>query len=160
MKMKNTLITFFVLASLTLSLAAFSHGDDKHDEKDNPLFTGLDSEAAQVVKQFHTALRTNDTELARSVLSDDVLIYESGTAERSAQEYAAGHMKADMQYLATISSKIIEHQVKVNADLAISTAQFKNTRTVAGRSRESISMETIVVSKIDGQWLITHIHWS
>ncbi len=157
---KKNISILTILLSLTLSLAAFSHGDEKHEESKKPLFSGLDTEAAQVVKQFHTALRTSDTDLARSVLSNDVLIYESGTAERSAEEYAAGHMKADMQYLATISSEIIEHQIKVNADLAISTAQFKNTRTVAGRSRESISMETIVVSKIDGKWLITHIHWS
>jgi len=159
MNMKNISI-LAVLAALTVSLVAFSHGDDKHEASENPLFSGLDADAAQVVKQFHTALRNSDTELAKSVLSDDVLIYESGTAERSSEEYAAGHMKADMQYLATISSEIIEHQVKVSGDLAISTARFKNLRTVAGRNRESISMETIVVSKIDGKWFITHIHWS
>lgn len=69
-------------------------------------------------------------------------------------------MKSDMQYLAQIKSKLIEHQVKVSVDVAISTARFENTRMVAGRARVSISMKTIVVTKIDGEWLISHIHWS
>ncbi len=99
MKMKNILI-ISVLTSLAISLAAFGHGDDNHEKIENQLFSGLDTDAAKVVQQFHAALRSNDVQLARSVLSDDVLIYESGTAERSAEEYAAGHLKADMKYLA------------------------------------------------------------
>ncbi|KAA3647390.1 MAG: DUF4440 domain-containing protein [Proteobacteria bacterium] len=130
------------------------------NEKQVNLMVGLDTEAAQVVTKFHQALRSKDTDSVRSLLSDDVLIYESGKAERSLEEYASGHMKSDMQYLAQIKSKLIEHQVKVSGDMAVSTARFENTRMVAGRARVSISMETIVVSKIDGQWLITHIHWS
>jgi len=129
-------------------------------DKQEALMSGLDSDAAQVVTKFHQALRSQDSEAIGQLLSADVLIYESGKAERSLEEYAAGHMKADMRYLAQIKSKLIEHQVNVSGDIAISTARFENTRMVAGRERVNISMETIVVSKVDGQWRITHIHWS
>lgn len=159
MYIKNHLITIVTIL-LLLSFNLLAQDKEPLSGTDKIITSGLDHEAAKTVQQFHLALRTQDRKSARAVLSDDVLIYESGNAERSAEEYAAGHMKADMKYLATISSELVEHQVKVTGDVAISTARFKNIRTVAGRSRESISMETIVVSKINNQWLITHIHWS
>ncbi len=69
-------------------------------------------------------------------------------------------MLSDMKYLASVDSEIIEHQVKISGDVAISTSQSKNISTKDGKTTERISMETIVVSKVKGQWLITHIHWS
>lgn len=151
-----SLLTIFLIMQ---SMAAISHGN-KHEEPNNPLFSGLDTKAAKVVTQFRDALKTGDVKLVNSLLSKDVLIYESGNAERSALQYVSGHMLADMKYLATINSELIEHQVKVYGDVAISTSQSKNIRTEAGKTTERVSMETIVVSKVKGQWLITHIHWS
>lgn len=153
--LKSLLITFLMMQSITV----FSH-NDKHEEAANPLFTGLSTEAAKVVQQFHQALKSKDDKAVLSLLSEDVLIYESGQAERSATEYAGGHMHADMNYLDTISSELIEHQVNVNGDIAISTSRSKNTKEVAGRQTEKNTSETIVVTKINGKWLITHIHWS
>ncbi|GAA4821904.1 hypothetical protein GCM10011365_18910 [Marinicella pacifica] len=157
--MKKSMLNLITLLSLALSFNLFAH-QGEHQGKQTKLMSGLDTDAAQVVTKFHKALRSKDTDAIQSVLSEDVLIYESGKAERSLEEYAAGHMKADMQYLAQIKSKLIEHQVKVSGDMAVSTARFENTRMVAGRARVKISMETIVVTKKKGQWKITHIHWS
>jgi hypothetical protein len=158
--MKSKLFKSFLSMSLVmLSVAAFSHGN-KHGEPENPLFSGLDSKAAKVVTQFKDALKDGDVKVASSLLSKDVLIYESGNAERSSLQYVSGHMLADMKYLANIDSELIEHQVKVYSDVAISISQSKMIRTEAGKTIERVSMETIVVSKVKGQWLITHIHWS
>jgi len=153
------LITLFTVYLTMLSFSTLSHGN-KGQKPTSPLFTGLDTNAAKTVMQFHEALRSSDVKLASSLLSKDVLIYESGNAERSSLEYASGHMLADMKYLSSIQSELIEHQVKVYGDVAISTSQSKNIKSVDGKSTARISMETIVISKINGQWLITHIHWS
>ena len=155
-------ITQFTLITLLLAgFSTLSHGHgNKNDKPINPLFTGLESKAAKVVTQFHKALKTNDVKLANSLLSKDVLIYESGNAERSSLKYVSGHMLADMRYLSSVQTELLEHQVKVNGDIAISTSQSKHTRSKTQKTKGSISMETIVVSKIDGEWLITHIHWS
>jgi len=156
-------ITFYKSLFITLlimqSVSAFSHSN-KNEEPKNPMFSGLDSDAAKVVTQFREALKAGNAEIVNSVLSKDVLIYESGNAERSSLQYVSGHMLADMKYLASIDSELIEHQVKISGDVAISTSQSKHIRTEDGKTTERISMETIVVSKVKGQWLITHIHWS
>ena len=155
-KIFRTLLSMSLIIITTISL---SHGN-KHEKPENPLFAGLDSKAAKVVTQFRKALMTGDVKLANSLLSKDVLIYESGNAERSSLEYVSGHMLADMKYLSSIQSEQIEHQVKVSGDVAISTSQSKITKKDAGKTSERISMETIVITKINGKWLITHIHWS
>lgn len=122
--MKTTIFkSLFITLLIMQSVSAFSHSN-KHEEPKDPMFSGLDSDAAKVVIQFRDALKAGNAEIVNSVLSKDVLIYESGNA------------------------------------VAISTSQSKNISTKDGKTTERISMETIVVSKIKGQWLITHIHWS
>lgn len=158
--MKTTIFkSLFITLLIMQSVSAFSHSN-KHEEPKDPMFSGLDSDAAKVVIQFRDALKAGNAEIVNSVLSKDVLIYESGNAERSSLQYVSGHMLSDMKYLASVDSEIIEHQVKISGDVAISTSQSKNISTKDGKTTERISMETIVVSKIKGQWLITHIHWS
>ncbi|WP_218944359.1 YybH family protein [Marinicella rhabdoformis] len=158
--MKSKIFTSVLSVYLTFfSLSALSHSN-KNDEPINPLFTGLGTKAAKVVTQFHEALKAGDVKLVNSLLSKDVLIYESGNAERSSLEYVSGHLLSDIKYLSSVQSELIEHQVKVNGNIAISTSRSKVSKAGAGKASERISMETIAVSKIDGKWLITHIHWS
>ena len=57
-------------------------------------------EAARVVDAFHTALEHGDTEGTLALLAEDVLIFESGDAERSRDEYAEHHLAADAAFSA------------------------------------------------------------
>jgi len=158
--MKSKIFSGLLAVYLSLfSIGAFSHSNT-HVQPSDPLFTGLDSKPADVVSQFHHALKVGDITLVKSLLSSDVLIYESGHAERSSLEYASGHLLSDIKYLSSVQSELIEHQVKVNGNIAVSTSRSKIKKTSDGEVTEYISMETILVSKIDGKWLITHIHWS
>ena len=53
-----------------------------------------------VVEAFNHSLRARDTGRALELLAPDVLIYEFGGQEASRDEYAADHMKGDMEFLA------------------------------------------------------------
>lgn len=150
------LITIFLTS---LFSQANGHGSN-NDQTKPSLFKGLDTQAAKVVSQFHKALVNHDVKLANALLSKDVLIYESGNAERSSVEYVSGHMLADMKYLSSIRTELIEHQVKIHGDIAISTSRSKHMTQGENSVKERIALETIVLERIDGTWLITHIHWS
>lgn len=50
-----------------------------------------------VVKYYHKALENNDKETALKLLSDDVLIQESGHLE-TAEEYKSHHLMSDMEF--------------------------------------------------------------
>lgn len=148
------MVSLFMISS---SLYAESN---KNHAQSAEMFSGGDTQAAKVVQSFHTALQSGNQKLARSLLSDDVLIYEGGGVERSAEEYANHHMLADIEYLAGLEVKVLEHQVKVYGDIALSYSRSYFKGNYKGEKIERNGMETINLRKINGEWKITHIHWS
>jgi ketosteroid isomerase-like protein len=161
MLIKNlSLTTIFVLILTSISsFTANAHGEETHEKK-NELFVGTQSEAAKTVNSFHQALRTGDKKTARALLADNVIIFEGGGVERSAEEYASHHMLSDMKYLAAIESKQIEHQVFVQGDMAFSISRSKTQGTYKDKKIDYIGMESITLKNTDSGWRITHIHWS
>jgi len=159
----NYVVTLTLLLSgLTYfnSSIAFAHGDGHQQQKNMPLFTGLNSSAARTVKKFHHALKNSDKKLARSLLADDVVIFEGGGVERSANQYASHHMKADMKFQKELTIKTLEHHVQIVGDLAYSTRRSTMKGKFEGKKINLDIMESIVLKKSNSGWLITHIHWS
>ena len=144
-----------VLLAVILSFQALAHGNqtDDHGAK----LSGSKTEPGKVVLMFHKALKEQDGETAKSFLVDDIVIFESGGIDRSAEEYASDHMLLDMNYLSSIYSELIEHSVQhlsgTATSLTVSIYTDKSGKTYR-------SLETAVLRQIDGQWKISHIHWS
>lgn len=139
---------------------SIAQDNEHHSGLKNEMFIGADSSAGKVVTQFHQALKTGDKTIARKLLADDVLIFEGGRVERSADEYAHHHMLSDMKYLAAMNSESLEHDVKVMGNSAVSMSRSKNTGTYKGKERNYEGMETMVLEKQHGEWKIVRIHWS
>ena len=156
-------LTFGLITALLITTAssfpANAHGDEKHP-KDNPLFVGTQSPAAQVVQAFHKALKQGDKKVARELLSGGVIIFEGGGVERSADEYANHHMLADMKYLAAIENELLEHQVFTIGDMAYSISRSQSKGNYKGKEINSTGMESMTLKNTDSGWKITHIHWS
>lgn len=152
------LITFITCVVIT----SVSYAQEKaHTTKIHQnLFEGHNSAAGKVVTQFHQALKKADKITTRKLLADDVLIFEGGKAERSAKEYAAHHMSADMNYLGAINSELIEHKVKIIGNTAISTSRSKVTGEYKGKALNYVGLETLILEKLNSEWKIIHIHWS
>ncbi|MFB0981492.1 MAG: nuclear transport factor 2 family protein [Alteromonadaceae bacterium] len=155
--------TFVFISTLLISTASpFSvsaHGDEKHPTK-NTFFVGTQSSAAKVVSSFHTALKSGDKKAARTLLADNVIIFEGGGIERSADEYANHHMLADMKFLESVENKLLEHQVFMQGDMAYSVSRSKTQGNYKGKEINFIGMESITLKNTDSGWKITHIHWS
>lgn len=135
------------------------HDHDSHDHETATLLTP-EEEAADRVRAFHAALNAADAQLARSYLDESVLIFEGGGVERSAEEYANHHLKSDIAFLSNMRVTLLEQQVQSNGDFAVSMARSKIQGSYKDKSIDIETMETIALKKIDGEWLITHIHWS
>ena len=150
-------IKIIMMLLIFVSFITAAHGNKSKDEG---VFKGLDSAAAKAVQAFHQALESGDTKLARSLLADDVTVFEGGRVERSADEYAQHHMLADMKFSAAMDSELLEHQVTVFGNTAISASRSHTTGTYNGKARDYQGMETLVLEKQQGGWKIKHIHWS
>ena len=131
-----------------------------HNKAQNRLFLNENSAPGKVVSEFHHALKTGDKILARSLLSDNVLIYEGGGVERSADEYANHHMLSDMKYLKNITSKVLEHIVTISGKMAVSSSRSHSTGEFRGKVINSSGIETMVLEEVNGNWKIIRIHWS
>ncbi len=154
--MKILKITGLLLA-LALSPLLSALGDKNSESK---LFIGSDSEPAKVVNLFHEALKQQNSNNARMHLADDVLIYEGAGVERSADEYASHHMLSDMKFVSVLKTEVLEHQVSIVGDIAVSNSRTHSVGKFKGKNIDRKGMETIVLKKINGVWRIWRIHWS
>ena len=163
--MKNMIkVKLFIIISFFVSTffqpESFAYDKVKKTAHKNEMFVGSDSSAGKVVRQFHQALKTGDTRLARSLLAENLVVFEGGSVERSADEYANNHMLADMKYLTGINNELLEHKVEISGNVAYSMSRSKSTGSYTDRTIDVTGMETIVLNKLNGQWKIVHIHWS
>jgi ketosteroid isomerase-like protein len=158
-KVKLAIIFVYVI-SVFFTNFSIAHETKPHSAPQPSLFMGIQSAPGQVVRQFHQALKAGDKITARKLLADEVLIFEGGGVERSADEYARHHMLSDMKYLAAMDSELLEHNVKVMANSAVSMSRSKTTGTYKDKALNYEGMETIVLEKQLGEWKIVRIHWS
>lgn len=154
---KMHLVSVIVFA--LFSTSAVSHGDEKKQSKPE-LFTGVKTDAAKAVIAFNKALKTGDAKIARNLLADDVLILEGKGVERSAEQYASHHMLSDMKYLKAMKIETVEHHVTQYDDAAFSISKSTVKGTYKDKVIDRQGNETMTLEKQNGEWKITHIHWS
>lgn len=115
--------------------------------------------AVAVVEQYHSALAAGDSARAVALLSDDVVILESGALESRA-DYLGHHLGADMK--ASQGSKGVRTVVKVTVigDAAYVVSRTITPPTGAQGNAGSEMAELMVVSRSSGVWKIRAVHWS
>ena len=122
---------------------------------------GSQTQAAEnIVDAFRKALTDGDSKQAMALLSDDVLIYESGGAEASKAEYASHHLEADIAFLKGIKQSVSARSAQASGDMALITTKGAAVGTYKDKSIDSASTETMVLRLTEGKWKIVHIHWS
>lgn len=116
--------------------------------------------AAAVVDSFHAALERGDTAGAAALLADDVVIFESGGAERSKAEYAADHLGADAAFAKAVRRAVTRRTGRSDGRMAWIVTETTTKGTYNDRSINSVGMETMVLERDGATWRIKHIHWS
>ncbi len=109
---------------------------------------------------FAAALSRGDEATVKSLLAEDVVIYESGGQESSREEYASHHMKSDMAFLAGLAVKLVERKQGGNDDLAWVLTRSRIIGMYKGKAVDLHSTESLVLKRVSGVWRIVHIHWS
>lgn len=115
--------------------------------------------AVAVVEQFHAALTASDSARAVSLLTDDVLVIESGHIQTRA-EYLGGHLGADMKASAGSKGERTVVKVTIVGDAAYVVSRTLNPPTGAAGNTGSESVELMVTTKSPAGWRISAVHWS
>ncbi|WP_290884525.1 nuclear transport factor 2 family protein [Arenimonas sp.] len=116
--------------------------------------------AVAVVERFSAALAAGQLDAAGAELDPNVLILESGGAERSAAEYLGGHAKGDAAFLQTAHIQLLRRTAQVSGDLAWVASESELHLSKDGKPVTVLSTETMLVQRSDAGWKIVHIHWS
>ena len=116
------------------------------------------TDPANVVDMFHSALQRGDTGAASALLMPDALIFEAGHVERSATEYAGGHLAGDAAHAAKTRTGFGARRCVLAADQAVIATE--TITTALDKTDPRIGTETMVLTKVGDAWRIGHIHWS
>jgi hypothetical protein len=117
-------------------------------------------EIVAVVRGFHEALAQGDSAAALARLHPDVRIHE-GAAVEDLAEYRAHHLAADMRFASAITREVVEEEiVPLGAGVALYRATTRSSGRVGERDVDARGLETMVLVRADGGWLIRHVHWS
>lgn len=116
--------------------------------------------AVAVVEQFSKALQAADFARVRELLADDVLILESGGAERSREEYLGHHAISDAAFLKVAHMQIKRRTARAEGPLVWVGTESELHATKDGKPLTLLSTETMILRKTGADWRIVHIHWS
>ncbi len=155
----HTLNFFLAISLIAIPLHASAH----ESKTAAPSASTIDESAkaaVAVVDQFSKAMIDGDVENAGKYLADDVLVLETGGAERSRTEYLGGHAISDSAFLKGSHSEIKHRVARSDGNLAWVGTESELHATPNGQSMAFRNTETMVLRRDAGQWKIVHIHWS
>jgi uncharacterized protein (TIGR02246 family) len=111
------------------------------------------------VDRFHQALAAGDSLGALALLTEDVVVLESGGFETRAQ-FRNHHLPADIEFARSTQSERTVRSVAQRGDVAWVAATSTATGTFRGREVSSAGAELMILIRAPGGWRISAIHWS
>ena len=116
--------------------------------------------AVDVAERFNTALSNGDLAMVGSLLAADVLILESGGAERSREEYLGHHAVSDAAFLKGAHRQLLRQRARVAGEFAWVGTESELHAQKDGKPLTVQSTETMVLTQTADGRRIVHIHWS
>ena len=116
--------------------------------------------AVAVVERFGKVLAAGDLKTAETLLDANVLILESGGAERSRAEYMGHHAISDAQFLKGTHSQLKRRWARPEGGLVWVGSESELHASKDGKPLTLLSTETMILKKAGNDWRIVHIHWS
>src|SRR5690625_4707785 len=116
--------------------------------------------AVAVAERFNTALSSGDLATVESLLAANVLILESGGAERSREEYMGHHAISDAAFLKDAHRQLLRQRARAAGEFAWVGTESELHAQKDGEPLTVQSTETMVLKQTADGWRIVHIHWS
>ena len=114
----------------------------------------------EVVAAFHVALSGGDRARVTELLTPGAVIFESGGAELSREEYASHHLGDDMEFAKATKQEVVDRQAGEAGDAAWVLTRSRTRGKFRDRQVDLHGTETMLLRKTADGWRIVHIHWS
>lgn len=116
--------------------------------------------AVAVVERFGKALAAADFKTVEALLDVEVLILETGGAERSRTEYLTHHAISDARFLKGTHHQLKRRRARATGDMVWIGSESELHASKDGKPVTLLSTETMVLKQTGADWRIVHIHWS
>jgi ketosteroid isomerase-like protein len=116
---------------------------------------------ADTVDAFHRALAKKDTAAALSLLDRDLVVFEFGVVDPTAEAYAFRHLPFDIDVAAVSTWNIENRRVGGEGDVRwVLTTYHVTGRQADGSPIDLTTLETMILRRTSGLFRIVHMHWS
>jgi len=116
---------------------------------------------ADTVDAFHQALKKKDTAAALSLLDRELVVFEFGVVDPTAEAYALQHLPLDIDAAAASTWTIENRRVGGEGDLRwVLTTYHVTGRQADGSPLDLTALETMILRRTSGLFRIAHMHWS
>jgi len=137
----------FALLALALAIATPSAAKEANDY-------------LKAADAFDRAIGAGDAGKIKALLAPDVLVYEFGGQESSFDEYAAAHMRADIEFMAHVRGSVVDRKHGTGGNLAWVATRRRITGLYQDKPIDVFGTETLVLRHDPAGWKIVHIQWS
>lgn len=161
----STMLVSVVLVSPACAQSAAEHAshvqESAHETGSAKPSVSPDVQAAtDAVDRLGAALKKGDMAILKSLLDPDVLILESGSAERNRNEYLGHHAVSDAAFLSAAHVELLHRTARRSGDLVWVGSESEIHTRKEDKPLTLLSTETVVLKKVGEDWRIVHIHWS
>ncbi|HET9031484.1 MAG TPA: nuclear transport factor 2 family protein [Dokdonella sp.] len=116
--------------------------------------------ATATADRFNNALHAGDLKTVEVLLDPDVLILESGGAERSRKQYLGHHALADAKFLKDAHVQLMQRTARRSGDLVWVGSESEIHTQKGDKPLTLLSTESMILKQVGDDWRIVHIHWS
>lgn len=147
-------------ALLPLQAEAKKPHSKKHTAVATPAAVAADTDPARIVDDFHELLRQGRRAQVLSLLTPDAVIFETGYAGQSREDYAQNHVSDDAEFAGVTDYRVLHRQVQQKDNTAWVLTQASVQGIFGDQTVDLEQTETAILRRSAAGWQIAHIHWS
>ena len=112
------------------------------------------------VEQYNAATTSKNLALLKSLLADDIVLYEHSVRNVGLADVWENHLRPEVEEFDNATATFTNVRITAGADMALVTREYSIRATVKGKAIEAAGNETMVWVRRNSRWVVRHIHYS
>ena len=143
-------ITALALLAPSLGLATLHEAGAQSTERD----------VRSAVERYNTAFTSKDLTTLKSLLAPEIVLFEHSVRNIGLDDVWDNHLRPEVSEFDDATAEFTNVRIAAGTDMALVTRTYAIRATMQGKPIDARGNETMVWALRDGQWLVTHIHYS
>ncbi len=112
------------------------------------------------VEQYNSAMTTKNLVVLKSLLADDIVLYEHSVKNVGLADVWDNHLRPEVEEFDNATATFTNVRITADAGMALVTREYDIRATVKGKPITAAGNETMVWVRRDSRWVVKHIHYS